>query len=313
MTEDERIARIAAILGGGAGAIVGIGDDAAVLDARDQALGPLVWTIDEQVEDVHFTRALCSFEDIGFRATMAAASDLAAMGARPLGALAALVVPPSVGEGELESIARGQREACDALALEGAAGIVGGNLSRGDKLSIATTWLGTATKPILRSGARPGDGVFVCGDVGLAGAGFRALVAAMESPDAVATQAWRRPRARILEGLRMAAVASAAIDVSDGLAKDALHVSVASHVRVVLDEAALHGFVHPATVAIAGKLGIEALDLALGGGEDYALLCTSSAPTIEGFTRIGSIERGEGVVLRSDHDRHVSAGFDHFA
>jgi len=304
VTERERIARIAEILGQ-ANVRVGIGDDAAVMDSPE---GPLVWTIDEQVEDVHFRRAWCSFSDIGFRATMAAASDLAAKGARPLGALAAIVVPPNVTDDELDALALGQREACDAIG----GAIIGGNLSRGGKLSIATTWLGTAERPVLRSGARAGDAVYLCGDVGLAGAGFRALEGGLGDVPTAALDAWRRPRARMSDGLVMAKVASAAIDVSDGLAKDALHLGESSGVRVVLIEAAVRGCLHPATLVVAHALGIDALELALGGGEDYALLCTSRV-AIPGFTCIGSVEDGTGAVMRGEQgDRAVSAGFDHF-
>jgi thiamine-monophosphate kinase len=269
-----------------------------------------VWTIDEQVDEVHFRRAHLSFEDIGYRATIAAASDLAAKGARPLGALASLVIPSDVDESSVDALARGQRQASDAVDAR----VVGGNLSRGERLSIATTWLGTAERPILRAGAKPGDGVYVCGDVGLAGAGFRALDAGLSDAPRAAIDAWRRPRERIAEGLRMARDASASIDISDGLAMDALHLAQASAVRVVLDEAALRSVLHAATLVVARTIGIDALDLALGGGEDYALLCTSRVP-IDGFTRIGAIEGGDAAcVLRTDRgDRAVSAGFDHFA
>jgi thiamine-monophosphate kinase len=213
-----------------------------------------------------------------------------------------------VSDEDLDAIARGQRQACEAIHGR----IAGGNLSRGERLSIATTWLGTAERAILRSGARDGDGVYVRGDVGLASAGFRMLERGL-APPAVAVQAWRRPRARIAEGLRMAALASAAIDVSDGLARDAVNLANASGVRVVLDEAALRAYLHAATKACAHALALDPLELALGGGEDYALLCTSASP-IEGFTRVGEVQRGSGVVVRSDgNERAVDAGFDHFA
>jgi len=307
-TELQRIARLTAILSTGkrSGVREGIGDDAAVIDAQPE---PLVWTIDEQVEGVHFRRALCSFEDIGFRATMAAASDLAAMGARPLGALAAIVLPLDVTDEDLEALVRGQREACDAID----AAIVGGNLSGGDRLGIATTWLGTAQRPVLRRGACEGQGLYASGDLGLANAGFRMLELGKAAPP-VATQAWRRPRARIAEGLHMAAVASAAIDVSDGLARDADNLARGSGVRIVLDEAALRARLHPETIAFARSLGVDPLDLALGGGEDYALLCTSASPiSIDGFTRIGHVEHGHGVVVRGEHgERAALGGFDHF-
>ncbi len=319
--EDEKIARIAAILGRGS-ARIGIGDDAAVIDP---VAGPLVLTVDEQVEGTHFDRALCSLEDVGYRATMAAASDLAAMGAAPLAALSSWVLPVGTRDEDVERIARGQHEALVELGAylanpnlvpalrSGMRGsmLVGGNLARGPVLSIATTWIGTCERPITRAGARASDGVFVSGDLGLAAAGFQALSAKIETPDAAA-RAWRRPRARIADGLRMAAAASAALDVSDGLARDAGHLASSSGVRVALDEDALRAHLHPATIDIARALGRDPLDLALEGGEDYALLCASRA-SIEGFVQIGVIEPGEGVVLRGPRgERAVTGGFDHF-
>jgi thiamine-monophosphate kinase len=287
LNEREKIDRIAALLGASS-ARLGIGDDAAVID---HAGGPLVLTVDEQVEGTHFDRALLSFEDVGYRATMAAASDLAAMGANPLGALAAWVLPKDFADADVERIARGQRQACDELGAK----VIGGNLARGPAVSIATTWIGTCAAPITRAGAKPGDGVYLCGALGLAAAGFRALAARpagapLEKRDASeeAVRAWRRPRALVAEGLRMARVAHACIDVSDGLASDAGHLARASNVLVRLD----------------GSFD----DDALHGGEDYALLCASPVP-IEGFTRIGAVETGEGVFVR---DRRVVGGFDHF-
>lgn len=296
MNEDERIARIVEILGAREA-----GDDAAVLDP---ITGPVVVTVDEQVEDTHFTTSLLSYEDIGHRATMAAASDLAAMGARPLHAVAAWVLPREGRDEDVFAIARGQRRACDALGAR----IVGGNLSRGPCISIATTWIGTSANPIRRSGGRTGDGVWVCGALGLAHAGFRALSNGLAAPGAAAS-AWRTPRALVEDGLRMAAIAHAAIDVSDGLARDAGHLARASGVRVALDESALRNYLHSATIEIADALGVDAIEFVLTGGEDYALLCASPGP-IDGFTRIGTIERGEGVTLSG---RAVAGGFDHFA
>jgi thiamine-monophosphate kinase len=279
LNEREKIERIAALLGA-TNVRLGIGDDAAVID---HAGGPLVLTVDEQVEGTHFDRALLSFEDVGYRATMAAASDLAAMGARPLGALAAWVLPKDFADADVEQIARGQRQACDELG----ATVIGGNLARGPVVSIATTWIGTCASPITRAGAKPGDGIYVCGALGLAAAGFRALSQKREVPEE-AIRAWRRPRALVAEGLRMARVAHACIDVSDGLASDAGHMARASNVLIRLE----------------GSFD----DDALHGGEDYALLCASPMP-IEGFTRIGTVESGEGVFVG---DRRVTGGFDHF-
>jgi thiamine-monophosphate kinase len=151
--------------------------------------------------------------------------------------------------------------------------------------------------------------------LGLAAAGFRALDAGLEAaPDAA--QAWRRPRARVEEGLRMTTQpVHAAIDVSDGLARDAGHLARASGVQVVIDEARLRAMLHPATFAVAKAVGVDALDLALGGGEDYALLVACENDAMPGFTCIGWIEEGQGATLvgAAGGRRPVSAGFDHFA
>ena len=303
MNERERIARIVDVL-----AAREAGDDAAVLDPITEHV---VVTVDEQVEGVHFTRALCSLEDVGFRATMAAASDLAAMGARPIAAVSSWVLPRDSSDHDVDAIATGQRAACDLLGAR----IVGGNLSAGPAISISTTWIGEAKSPVRRAGARVGDAVYACGALGLARAGFRALTENVSTPNArAAVDAWRRPRARVAEGLAMSAVAHAAIDVSDGLATDAAHLAEASRVRVALDSAALRKYLHDATIEIARALGDDALDYALSGGEDYALLVASPV-SIDGFARVGAIEHAaqqrEDVTL--DGRPLAATGFDHFA
>lgn len=307
MSEATRIEALRALFAGQvtSGVRVGIGDDAAVLTPPP---GELVLTVDEQVEGTHFRREWLSLADLGHRATMAAASDVAAMGAVPWVLVAALVLPEAMTDAELDELAAGQRDAARELG----ASIVGGNLARGASLSIATTVLGVAASPVHRSGAIAGDGIWLAGAVGLAGAAWRSLLANVDAPEA-ALAAWRRPRALVAEGRRMHGVAHAAVDLSDGLARDASHLAVASGVRVVLDGAALDALVTPDLARAATALGVSARALVLGGGEDYALLCASPTP-IDGFVRIGECARGEGVVVREGgRDVAASAGFDHFA
>lgn len=314
MDERERIARLTAIFGAAPpdrGVQVGIGDDAAVLDPRRApgACEPLVWTIDEQVEGTHFRTDLASYEDIGWRSFMAAASDLAAMGAAPWCALGALVLPASLGDDAFEAILRGQREAASAVG----APIVGGNLARGPVLSLTTTLLGTCARPVTRRGAAPGDGLWMAGRVGLAAAGLRALQEGRgaEAALAPAVQAWRRPVAETKAGGALEAMAHAAVDVSDGLAGDAGHLAASSGVAIVLDEEALGA--DPVLEAAAGALGVSPIDLALYGGEDYAIVAASPEP-IAGFRRIGRVAFGNGVAVRGVHgERAVEPrGFDHF-
>jgi thiamine-monophosphate kinase len=345
-SERERVALLRALLEGGVasgegatdarasarGVLLGIGDDAAVLTASS---GPLVVSVDAMVEGVHFKRGWLTHRELGYKATMAAASDLAAMGARPRAVLAALTLTEDVDDEELAELARGQAEACRALGTL----LVGGNLSRGRELCVATTVVGEAAQPLRRSGAHPGDLLLLSGSVGLAGAGLDLVsrgrarasvppeahlselgseVVAASRAKALAVAAWLRPRARVAEGLAAAAAgATAAIDVSDGLALDAAQLAEASGVRAVLEAEPL---VEPALAAMAARLGAAALELALHRGEDYALLVAAPPGTrIEGFRPIGRCEplpAGEPSLLLREAGvlRPIEArGFDHFA
>jgi thiamine-monophosphate kinase len=316
MDERARIAMLARKLVSSAVALesgveVGIGDDAAVL-STSHAASRLIWTIDEQVEGIHFRRDLAGWRDIGWRSFMAAASDLAAMGAVPWCALCALVLSDDVDDAALEEIVRGQRDAAEVIG----APVVGGNLSRGPhahQVSLATTLLGTCDRAVERAGARPGDAVLLAGSVGLAAAGLKALTRGAADRDGLeaAVAAWLRPQARVPEGRLMGAVAHAAVDVSDGLARDAGHMAEASRVCVVLDEAAL--LADAVLVGCAAAIGESPVDLALYGGEDYALVAASSV-AVPGFRRIGEVRAGEGLVLRGrDGERAIEPrGFDHF-
>lgn len=306
------------------GVRVGIGDDAAVLEAIDASAGALVWTVDAQVEGTHFRTGWASWEDIGWRSFMAAASDLAAMSAEPVAALSALVLATSVDDEALAALARGQAAAASAIG----APVVGGNLARGTETSITTTLLGRAASPVLRSGARSGDGLWLAGPVGLAGVGLAVLERSVQSAhivehaDAAAClRAWRRPIARIAQGRALGGVAHAAIDISDGLAHDAWQLASASDVRIVLDLAAVIAAGGDALSAGARLVASAPDDFALHGGEDYALLA-ASADELPGFVRIGSVESatdqaygGARVVLRTAGGIGPvdPRGFDHFA
>lgn len=308
-TEHERIALLKELFASELerDVTVSIGDDAAVLPPGGASL---VWSIDAAVEGTHFRRDLMTLADAGFRATMAALSDLAAMGAEPAGVLSSLVLPADLADEDLLELASGQRQAADACRTA----LIGGNLARGDVISITTTVLGRAKRPLTRSGARPGDGIWVSGDLGWAAAGLASLLAGGDQPPR-AVAAFRRPEARISAGLVAAAQgATAAVDVSDGLVADISHLAVASGVRAVLDEAAL---ADDALDTLAAGLGRSGLRFVLAGGEDYALVVTTRAASLPGFRHIGACEGGSpGVALRSRAgtvEDLVEDGFDHFA
>ncbi len=319
-SEFERIALLRSILEGVAAPApedvrVGIGDDAAVFAAGE---GSLVWTVDAQVEGTHFRLDWMTWQDVGWRSVMAAASDLAAMAATPVAALASLVLAPSVDDAALAALAEGQAAASRVLSLP----IAGGNLARGRETSLTTTVLGRTPSALLRSGARPSDVAWVAGALGLSAAGL-ALLERGEPPADEAAQAcldaFRRPRAQLEAGLRLRGRASAAIDVSDGLAGDAAHVAEASGVTIVLEEPELRRACPPALVAVARLLGRDAVDLALAGGEDYAVLAFAPAATdlaAEGFRRVGRVvPLGETHVLletATGLTPVAASGYDHF-
>ena len=309
-SEHAFIARLPELLGvPGPEVTTGIGDDAAIVRLGGEQL---VCTVDACVEGVHFTLAIASFEDVGFRSLMAAASDLAAMSAEPRHVLSALIVPRRVGDDELERVVRGQRAAAELLGVS----IVGGNISRGSELSVTTTVLGTTRRALLRGGARPGDGVFLGGAVGRAGAGFALLTRGGDTSDphcATCVVAWRRPIARVDLGRAAGPIATACIDVSDGLAQDAGHLALASGVGLCLDAAAILEAGGAALAQVARMLARDPLELALAGGEDYALLVTGPDELAgAGFSRIGRVEGGAGVrVLRGGAEVPLPAGFDH--
>jgi len=293
----------------GHGVELGIGDDAAVLRAGAERW---VWTIDACIEGVHFDLRYLDLVDVGYRSLMAAASDLAAMGAAPIGALAELGLPKAATPRAVRAIGRGQALAAKAIGCP----VIGGNLSRSTEISVVTTVIGRAKRPLLRRGARAGDDLYLVGEVGLAAFGLELLrrqrrVQSASERSAIA--AWRRPLARIRDGLGLARSAHAAIDVSDGLAGDAEHVARASGVRLVLEASALEALLGSAMTRAMRHRGLDPLGLALAGGEDYALLIAARrAP--KRSTRIGRVERGRGVVIEhadGTRARWTGGGFDH--
>jgi thiamine-monophosphate kinase len=316
--EREAVELFAARFGGQANRTVklGIGDDAALLSVQGV---PLVLTVDAAVEETHFRRSLIAPLDLGWKSFHAAASDLAAMGARPVAALSALELPPRFSKAELDALARGQALAARAVGCP----IVGGNVARAERLAITTTLVGTAPRPLTRAGALPGDELWLVGEVGLAALGFWLLDGGHAPGPAErrafrrAVLAWRRPEALIRRGLSLVGRARAAVDVSDGLSGDLGHLARASGVRAVIEEARLQRALAPELVALAPGSGRSALDWALHGGEDYALVAAGPSAKRPRWARvIGRTERARaGVWLETSRGSRVALGrgFDHFA
>lgn len=242
-----------------------IGDDAAVvgLPSGERAL----LSTDLVVGGVHVDLDLSRPEDVGYKALMVAVSDFAAMGIRPTHALVSMAGP--VGT-HLDQLGSGLAEAAEETGCT----IVGGDLAESPVLVLSTAVFGLAERdgpaPLLRSGARPGDRLFVTGSLGRSAAGLRLLRAGGPDdrggpPDSDLIRAHRRPVARLAAGeAARRAGASAAIDLSDGLAADLVHLTVASGVG-----AALEGI--PVADGATRQEG-------LAGGEDYELLLATGAP-----------------------------------
>jgi thiamine-monophosphate kinase len=232
----------------------------------------LVVTTDVLVEGLDFTAALSEPEDWGWKAVVANLSDLAAMAAEARWLVLALTVPDPTPVATLERVYAGVGEACRAFGVA----LVGGDISAGPALSMAVTALGETERPVPRSGARPGDRLAVSGPVGAAAAGL----ALLQSGDPAAAgllgrfpglaAAHRRPQPALAMGLALArAGATAMIDVSDGLAGDALHLAEASGVGIEVHDAAVP--LAPGVAEAAVLLGRDPLELAVGGGEDFVL------------------------------------------
>lgn len=314
----------------------GIGDDAAVLAAPSR----LAVTTDVLLEDHDFRRD-ADPRRLGRKALNVNLSDLAAMGAKPLWAVLALGLPRKTSPDWLDALTEGVREA----AAEHGAAIVGGDLSASEKIFVSVTAMGQAPeRPLLRSGAEPGDALYVSGTLGAAAAGLRLLEAGYrisEGKDALGPKGRKvagsrapeiarlirhqidpRPQLELGSALAAGGLASAALDVSDGLARDLYRLCRASDVGATVDARLL-----PADSALpdlAAILDLDPLTTALYGGEDYGLLFTvprKRRAAIEALTgrfalrRIGTIDDGAGVRLVRGGKRAPlpDAGFDHFA
>ena len=280
-----------------------VGDDAAVINPVGERC--IVASTDSSVEGVHFRREWMTPAEIGYRAAASALSDLAAMGSRPLGMLVAMGIPENWRH-DLDAIADGIGDAAQVAE----AGIIGGDMSRSQQLALTFTVLGTARDPMLRSGARPGDIVYVTGRLGGPAEALRDFIAGREP-----AQEYRRrfvhPVPRIREGCWVADHgASAAIDISDGLSSDLRHLAAASRVAMRVDLGLI-----PTVPGVSSEQAVRS-------GEEYELAVTAAdfdTAAFEqecgvGLTRIGVVERGEpGVSFYRDGEPvEVPAGYLHF-
>ncbi|MGI8411319.1 MAG: thiamine-phosphate kinase [Solirubrobacteraceae bacterium] len=321
------------LVAGGPRVVRWLGDDAAVVRAR----GYGVTSVDLMIDGVHFRSAQLSPAEIGHRALAGALSDLAAMGAVAGEAYLALGLPPGTETGYAVALAAGAA----GLAARTGVVIAGGDLARADAITVSFTVVGWTDDPgelVGRDGARPGDLVAVTGTLGGAGAGLVLLDSAPPSSltadvtDALATR-YARPEPRLTVGRALSgAGARAMIDLSDGLATDALHLARRSGVRIELSLAALP--VAAGVSEVAYSLGVEPRAFAATAGDDYELcVCVPAAakvlaqraaatatgsvhgaaeegPRDTGLTWIGRVVEGPGELVFTDAPDGLS-GYEH--
>lgn len=286
----------------------GLGGDVRYVDAGGDLIA---LSTDVSVEGVHFRRDWLTLEEIGWRAAAGALSDLAAVGAECVGLLVALTTQSREPEETFVSVMRG----VDAAAASVGGFVLGGDLSRGEAMSLAVTVVGRSRQAISRRGARPADGLWLTGELGGARAALGAWVAGRE-PDPSARERFARPIPRLPEGRWLVAHgATAMMDLSDGLGGDAGHLAAASGLALHVELRDLP--LHPAARVEAGAVGQRPALYAAWGGEDYELLA-AMPPAFAGtsefaLTRIGEFAPGRGVTFTLDGRPVEPGGYDHFA
>ena len=310
----------------GKGVVTGIGDDAAVIEPDRGALAVL--TTDTLVEGVHFDRAHSSPTDIGHKALAANLSDLAAMGAAPRHALLALSLPAGWLVADVDEMLDGFM----TLATRHGTTLVGGDVTASPgPLIIGVTAVGSAKRRRVlgRDGARPDDIVYVSGAIGAAAAGLASLQPAdplAGPPPEECRRRHRRPEPRVALGIALGRnrAARACMDLSDGLGDAIRQIAAASGVGVRLDAEALP--IHPEARAWFERTGLDPVQAALAGGEDYELVFTSP-PAFRGrlrhtrrqsgglpITPIGIVTREcEVRIRRGGNDEPLPRGYEHFA
>jgi thiamine-monophosphate kinase len=295
-----------------------IGDDAAIVPVEK---GDQVFTTDMLVENVDFTRAT-PLRFVARKSLAVNLSDIAAMGAKAELALLSLALPEWARE-HVDELLTAYASAAKEHGIE----IIGGDFSRAERLTISVTAIGRiVTRPLLRSGAKRGDRIYLSRPVGGAAAGLKLLE---QSTDSYAERefvesAIRRqldPEPELALGLALAAIAevTSCIDVSDGLSTDLHHLCDASNCGAEVEKERIPVF--PDLLAYGPKLGIAVRDAVLHGGEEYALLFTSSLPESQMSARVGRpvyaigwMTAERGVILKENGIARPleAAGFDHF-
>ena len=287
------------------GVEIGIGDDAAVVLASNKKL---VATVDMAVEDIHFKREWSTPFQIGAKLTTANLADIFAMGATPKYLLVAAAITEVNNSQTVSELAKGIRSVADKFEVA----VIGGDLSRAEKMSLSITALGEISeKSITRSGAKVGDIVYVSALPGLSAAGLAILTRGLDRPRYV-VEAHLNPKLSVPN--KLIQVATSMCDISDGLFTDASHIASASTVRINLSKNKLiSGSDFKDLAELAVELGEQVFDWILTGGEDHFFLATVDPKNAsdEIGLEIGVVEAGGGEVVL-DGEKIQKAGYQHF-
>lgn len=284
---------------------VGIGDDAAVIKSSNNKL---VATVDMAVEDIHFNKKWSTPFQIGAKLTTANLADIFAMGAIPKYLLVAAGISELNNSETVTELAKGIRSVADKFEVT----VIGGDLSKSEKMTLSITALGELSdQPILRSGARVGDLIYLSSLTGLSAAGLAILNRELDRPRYV-VEAHLNPK--LVAPDKLIKVATSMCDVSDGLATDASHLSYASNVNFNLSKDLISQAADFKDLAeLAKELSEDVFDWILTGGEDHFFLATvgKENESNELGIQIGSVGKGEGKLLL-DGVEIKKTGYQHF-
>ena len=308
--------------------IKGIGDDCAVFGPYSGRV--LLFTTDMLVEDIHFLKAKITPYQLGWKTIAVNLSDIAAMGGRPLFLLISLAIPAEMNIELIQDFYKGMKDICEHYEVN----ILGGDtVASPDKLVISVSLIGDAkeNEVLYRSGARPGDSIYVTGNIGDSSAGLKILKNEISPPKSIAShfiKIHNEPKPLIKTGRIIAAsrLASAMIDLSDGLLSDLGHICKESGVGAMLFKKKIP--ISSELKLLASRVKFNPIDLAFSGGEDYLLLLTVPKAKIKDFEilyknkgssplyLIGEIREEKGVRMVNDDGsiEEISIrGFNHFS
>lgn len=287
------------------GVEVGIGDDAAVISASNNKL---VATLDIAIEDVHFKTLWSSPFQIGAKLTTANLADLFSMGATPKYLLVGAAISEVNNSEVITELAQGIRSVADKFEVS----VIGGDLSKSEKMSLSITALGEMTKdPITRSGASAGDLIYLSALPGLSAAGLAILERGLDRPKYV-VQAHLNPK--LVAPTKLIEVASAMCDISDGLVSDARNIARASKVDLNFDTSALEASPDFKDLGeLATELGVDVYDWILSGGEDHFFIATVPEKYADKNLgiQVGKVVAGSGLIT-IDGVQTQRAGYQHF-